>query len=270
MLLQRSEDLVLAEARDTTNRVARTFSLACRLLPRDVRDDVYRLYLVFRTLDDLVDDGDPRAAARLAQVQVWCRTGATQSREAHVLADLATRHPIPRDALLDFCAGMWFDLDGGRCTTEEDLDLYCYRVAGTVGIVMASVLGFDGDEAEVRRTAAALGMAMQRTNVLRDIDEDGDAGRMYLAAETVARFGGCAPGRREALLRDQIARADALYDQGLAGVRHLRRGRVAIRAAASMYREILRQIERDGYGSRAGRAVVPARRKLLAVARAGV
>jgi phytoene synthase len=258
---------LLSEARATTNRVARTFSLACRLLPRDVRDDVYRLYLVFRTLDDLVDEGDPRAASRLAQLEAWCRTGERASREARVLADLATRHPIPRRALLDFCAGMRSDLDGERFMTEADVDRYCYRVAGTVGVVMAEVLRYEGARAEVHRRAAALGMAMQRTNILRDIDEDRDNGRVYLSAAAIALFGDPGAGRREALLRDQIERADRLYEEGLGGVGHLRSGRLAIRAAGSMYREILRQIERDGYGAREARTVVPPGRKLLAAAR---
>jgi phytoene synthase len=111
---------------------------------------------------------------------------------------------------------------------------------------------------------------MQRTNILRDIDEDMAGGRTYLAAETLHRFGPRAlePGRREALLRDQIARADALYEVGLAGIPLLCAGRRAIAAAAAMYREILRQIEREGYGARPGRAVVPASRKLLVAARA--
>src|SRR6185295_11302465 len=118
-----------------------------------------------------------------------------------------------------------------------------------------------------RPAAAALGMAMQRTNILRDIDEDAAAGRSYLAEESVARFGPPTPGARAALLRDQIARADALYEEGLAGVPLLLHGRAAIRAAAWMYREILRQIERDGDGGRAGRAVVAGPRKLWIAAR---
>jgi phytoene synthase len=269
--LRRDEsDAELDAARTTTQQVARTFALACRLLPRDVRDDVYRLYLVFRTLDDLVDDGDPRAADRLAALEDWCDGGPAASRETRTLTGLARRHDLPRAALADFAAGMRDDLDGWRPVLEADVDAYCYRVAGTVGIVMAHVLGFTGDPAAVHATAAALGMAMQRTNILRDLDEDAAEGRCYVAAETLARFGPPAPGRREPLLRDQIARADALYKTGLAGVPLLARGRFAIQAAAAMYREILRQIERDGYGERAGRAVVPTRRKLAVAARAGV
>jgi 15-cis-phytoene synthase len=271
VLLQRPDppavDDALADARGTTRRVAKTFALACRLLPRDVRDDVYRLYLVFRTLDDLVDDGDPRADDAVAAVEAWCDAGAVTTRETAILARLAARHDIPRSALRDFCAGMRDDLEGRPIDTEEQLDGYCYRVAGTVGVVMAALLGTTSPAATGH--AAALGMAMQRTNILRDIDEDLANGRVYLARATLERFGGAlVPGAREALLRDQIARADALYDDGVRGIALLRRGRFAIAAAAAMYREILRQIERDGYGERAGRAVVPRRRKLLVAARA--
>jgi phytoene synthase len=260
-------DPTLALARDTTRRVARTFALACRLLPRAVRDDVYRLYLVFRVLDDLVDFGDPRAEARLDAVAAWCaRQAGPASQEVAILAGLDARYGLPRDALLDFCRGMRDDLAGTPIRTEAELDAYCYRAAGTVGVVMASLLGTHPG-VDARPAAAALGCAMQRTNILRDIDEDLAAGRIYLAAETVERFGSPAPGCREALLRDQIARADALYDEGIAGIGLLACGRAAIRAAAGMYREILRQIEREGYGARPGRVVVPRSRKLLVAAR---
>lgn len=263
--------LVVAEARETTRRVARTFSLACRLLPRDLRDDVYLLYLVFRTLDDLVDEELPEAEARVAAVEAWARRSpAPPTREVAILEQLASRHAIPRDAFVDFCAGMRHDLGGGVLRRESDVDAYCYQVAGTVGVVMAAILG--SHDAEVARpAAAALGMAMQRTNILRDIDEDLAGGRVYLAQETLARFGGSlAPGAREGLLRDQIGRADTLYVRGCAGIPLLLHGRRAVSAAAGMYREILRQIEREGYGAHSGRAVVPGPRKLLIAARRGV
>ena len=259
---------LLLEARETTRRVARTFSAACRLLPRGLRDDVYLLYLVFRTLDDLVDERRPGARARVAAVEAWAlgRAGP-RTREVTVLDRLAGRHPLPRGAITEFCAGMRQDLAAEPLSTEADVDRYCYRVAGTVGLVMASVLGVR-DPVCALPAAAALGMAMQRTNILRDIDEDLAAGRTYVAGATIERFGGLRPGTREGLLRDQIARADALYERGLRGVPLLRAGRPAIAAAAAMYREILRQIERDGYGARPGRAVVARRRKLLVAARA--
>jgi 15-cis-phytoene synthase len=266
-MLSRPEPLV-CEARATTRRSGRTFALACRLLPHEVRDDVHLLYLVFRSLDDAVDGGAPDAEERVAAVEAWARgsLAPTPFREVRILADLAGRHTIPRAPVVDFCLGMREDLEAAAIATESELDRYCYRVAGTVGVVMAALLGTDrpADDA-----AAALGMAMQRTNILRDIDEDLANGRVYLAEETLMRFGSLAPGRREALLRDQIARADALYEEGIAGICRLRRGRRAIAAAAAMYREILRQIEREGYGARPGRTVVPRHRKMLVAARAG-
>ena len=271
MLLPHDEDATLELARSTTRRVARTFAIACRLLPRDVRDDVYRLYLVFRTLDDLVDDGDPAAASRVAAVEAWCAGGRPASPETRLLAALDVRYDLPRDALCDFCRGMRDDLAGRPVRTEAELDTYCHRVAGTVGIVMSALLGVRPGAGDHRPAAAALGRAMQRTNILRDLDEDRANGRVYLARETLARFGfaDVPPARRRHdLLRDQIARADALYDEGIAGIELLARGRFAIRSAAAMYREILREIEREGYGAREGRVVVSRSRKLLVAARA--
>jgi 15-cis-phytoene synthase len=243
-----------------------TFPLATRLFPRGLREDVQCLYLAFRTLDNLVDDGMPEAEDRVAAVEAWCDGRPARSPEARIFDELSRRHPLPRPALRDFCAGMRFDLERGDIRAEEDLDLYCYRVAGTVGLTMTAMLG--GHGAETERRAIALGMAMQRTNVLRDIDEDLAIGRVYLARETIDRFGGSVlPGARSALVRDQIRRADALYDEGIDGIRLLPHGRHAVAAASVMYREILRQIEREGYGERAGRAVVPAQRKIAVAAR---
>ena len=261
---------LLLEARTTTRRVARTFSLACRLLPRGVRDDVYLLYLFFRSLDDLVDEGAPDAEQRVAAVETWTRGPlAPATPEVRLLSALDARRPLPRQPFADFCAGMRHDLEGGTLATEADVDRYCYRVAGTVGVVMASLLGTH-DPAVAHPAAATLGMAMQRTNILRDIDEDRAAGRTYLSREAIERHGPPVPGRRAALMREQIAHADALYDRGLTGLEQLRSGRTAIAAAAGMYREILRQLERDGLGERPGRAVVPTERKLAVAARAAV
>jgi phytoene synthase len=257
----------LAEARSTTRRVARTFAIACRVLPRSVRDDVYLLYLVFRTLDDLVDDGRPEGRGRVEAVAAWAAgCPGERTREVEILDALAARYALPRAAVADFCAGMRQDLARATFATEADLDLYCYRVAGTVGLVMTAVLGAR-DEDRAWSAAVALGVAMQRTNILRDIDEDLAAGRVYVAQEAVERHGSLRPGWRAALLREQIAYADRLYEHGLAGVCELRHGGRAIAAAGAMYREILRQIERDGYGATPGRASVGTARKLLVAGR---
>ena len=288
---------LLPEARQTINRVARSFSLAARLLPNQIRNDVELLYLVLRTLDDLVDvdvraGGSTRDAAerRIAAIEAWASgkgIGATAanapevSRELLILDDLARRHPdLPRDAVHDFLAGMRADLAGPQIETDQDAAHYCYQVAGTVGRLMASMLGVAAShEREADRAARALGSAMQRTNILRDIDEDLANGRVYLSAASLgahninpAAASGSTSLRdadRGELLRDEIARADTEYDEGLNGIRYLTHGGRSIRAAALLYREILRQIERDGYGARRPhRPVVGRARKAALLARA--
>ncbi len=285
---------LLPEARQTINRVARSFSLAARLLPNRIRNDVELLYLVLRTLDDLVDvdvraGGSTRDAAeqRIAAIEAWASgetTGAAAaSRELVILDDLARRHPdLPRDAVHDFLAGMRADLAGLQIETDQDAAHYCYQVAGTVGRLMASMLGVTpGHEREADRAARALGSAMQRTNILRDIDEDLANGRVYLSAASLrahsvdpdATIGTTSlrDADRGELLRDEIARADAEYDEGLNGIRYLQHGGRSIRAAALLYREILRQIERDGYGARRPhRPVVGRARKAALLARAAI
>jgi phytoene synthase len=251
-----------ARARAVTRHHAATFSLACRLLPRRIRADVYILYMVFRTLDDLVDERRPEAAERIEAVAAWAEGQPGEwTAEVELLGELVNRHPIDRLAIADFCRGMEHDLRGEGFRTEAELDAYCYQVAGTVGIVMSGVLGTDGDP-QARVAAARLGMAMQRTNILRDLDEDAMAGRVYVSARTIDRDGWPAPGRRAAFVRAQIGRADRLYEEGLAGICHLRHGRLAVGAAARMYREILREIERRDGGELPGRAVVSGPRKL--------
>lgn len=226
------------------------------MLPPDVRADARRLYQLLRTVDDLVDDRDPRAASRVDAIERWARDEQpADTPETHILADLARRHPVAREAVIEFCAGMHHDLAGATIDTEEDLERYCQRVGGAVGVILAGMLG--GAQRECVRRMAILGRAVQRTNILRDIDEDHEHGRLYIARSTIERFGFPAPGAREALLRDQIARADDLYEEGLGAVAMLPRGGQAIALATALYREILRQIEREGYGRTLGRATVP-------------
>ena len=276
-----------------------TFAPGLRLLPGQIKADVHSLYRVLRSLDDLVDEDDPRAARRVGAVERWARAGAadsptdpapppkakadlptdpstypphppgTDTPETRALAELASRHSLPRESLLEFCEGMRHDIARVAIEDEQDFERYCQRAGGSVGVVLANLLGAAGEDGESRREAerrmATLGRAMQVTNILRDIDEDLAHRRVYIAQTAIERFGFPSPGAREALLHDHIARADALYEDGLGAIALLRDGRRAMALSAALYREILRQIERDGFGRRAGRAVVPAwRGRLLA------
>jgi phytoene synthase len=293
MTLQRDPRVaaLLPEAQATIDRVARSFALAARFLPRDVRDDINLLYLALRRLDDLVDLEAPSgsvqradAQQRLAAIRTWLRSGEIETDggdELAIFVDLQRRTPaLPIDAIGAFLDGMESDLAGPAMESDADLDLYCYQVAGTVGRLMAALLGVRaGDAAEADRAARALGAAMQRTNILRDVDEDLANGRVYLPDTALRRVGldpaaasgptSLRDGNRRALYSAEIARADAEYEAGVAGIRHLQNGGRSIRVAAHLYREILRQIERDGFGvRRPHRPVVGRARKVAALLRA--
>jgi phytoene synthase len=243
-----------------------TFAPAMRLLPGQTREDVRTLYGVLRTIDDLVDEDDPRAPERVGALERWARGGLPDSPETHALFELAERHPLPCEQLLEFCRGMRHDIARKTIADDAAFERYCQQAGGSVGIVLAVLLGAAGpDEERAKQGMATLGRAMQVTNILRDIDEDLATRRVYIARSAIERFGFPSPGEREELLRDHIARADALYEQGLPAIRLLARGQAAMALSATLYREILRQIEREGFGRRPGRVVVPlARREALA------
>jgi phytoene synthase len=241
-----------------------TFAPGLRALPRTVRPDVSRLYTVLRTLDDLVDEDSPQAPQRLESVERWARGWPADSPEARTLSDLTRRYPLEPERLLEFCAGMRHDVARASIADEEDLERYCQRAGGSVGSMLAALLGTTQPEGIARM--ATLGRAMQRTNILRDIDEDATHGRHYIAASTIERFGAPLPGKRAELVRDQIERAEELYEQGLPAIGMLAAGRRAMALSAALYREILRQIERDGYGRVAGRAIVPVWRQRVLIA----
>jgi phytoene synthase len=242
-----------------------TFGAGIRLLPGDLRRDVPKLYRMLRTIDDLVDERDPQAPARVRAIERWTQGQPADTPEVRILTDLSQRYPLPRIALSEFCAGMRHDLAQTPIATEDDLERYCQYVGGSIGAVVASILGVSSPEAE--RKIAMLGRAFQRTNILRDIDEDQAHGRLYIAATTIERFGPPVPGARGELLRDQIARADRLYEEGLGAIPQIVRGGRAMAVSAALYREILRQIERGGYGRQRGREVVPRWRERLVIAK---
>lgn len=234
-----------------------------RFLQAELRTDVYRLYHVLRTLDDLVDEDQPEASERVAAMEHWVLGKHDGSPEACILTDLSQRHALPFQALLDFCQAMRHDIARDVIHTEDDLELYCQRAGGAVGLMLSHLLGISEPEDQARM--ATLGRATQRTNILRDIDEDQAHGRLYIARTTIERFGPPLPGARAELLRDQIARADELYEDAVIQPRS--RSHRAVALAAALYREILRQIERQDYGRKPGRVAVPGWRRRMLIAK---
>ncbi len=165
---------------------SRSFHLASRLLPQRVRQPAAILYAFCREADDLVDEGGGHAALRLLRTRVRDLVDQPADRD-RLLADIITRHRIPvpiLDALLD---GFAQDVEHQQPDGIEDLILYAVRVAGTVGLAMALVMGVR-DRAALQG-ALALGVAMQLTNICRDVGEDAGIGRLYLPRNWLADAG---------------------------------------------------------------------------------
>lgn len=223
-----------------------SFSPTMILLPRRIRSVALGLYGALRTIDDLVDARDESAAAHVAAAEEWCQTLLPTTPETEVFAAIHESHGLEPRLVSDFCHAMRHDLRSNEMQTEAALDEYCANVAGAVGAMFAQVAGNRTDEAE--RLARKLGQAIQLTHILRDIDVDLADDRTYIPQDSIARFGSIDVGERDELMRYFIARADDWFDSGIAGIRLLPTGRRWVFASASLYRETLRQIERDGYG----------------------
>jgi phytoene synthase len=174
---------------------------------------------------------------------------------------------FPEQYPLELIEGMRMDLERARYANFTELRLFCYRVASVVGLMMSHVIGFRGDALTY---AEELGIAMQLTNILRDLGEDADRGRIYLPADELARFGyseaDLLARRRgpafDALMRFQIDRARGYYERSFPGIPLLKpEGRFAVEIAAKVYRDILGRIETMDYNVYARRAVVPTWKK---------
>ncbi|MDP3419834.1 MAG: presqualene diphosphate synthase HpnD, partial [Thiobacillus sp.] len=202
--------------------------------------------------------------------------GAPQHPSTRALADTPQGRAIPAALLLEIVDGMAMDLDAARYPDFKSLHLYCYRVAGVVGEVAASI--FDGvrnaDEREIRRYAHELGLAFQLTNIIRDVGEDARRGRIYLPQDELARFGvaesdllnGRDTPAFQALMQFQYERAQMHYDSALAAlpVRARRAQRPGL-VMAAIYRTLLDEIRRDRFPVlRARVALTPLRKLWLA------
>jgi phytoene synthase len=258
---------------------SKSFFAASLLLPARVRNGATALYAFCRLADDAVDLGaDPHAAVRdLHQRLDGIYAGRPQRITAdRALAVVVHRHGIPRlllDALLE---GFVWDADGRRHETLADVQAYGARVAGTVGAMMALIMGVRSEAALAR--ACELGVAMQLTNIARDVGEDARNGRLYLPRQWLAEAGvNVDAWLRQPVFTPAIAcvvqrllqAADTLYQQAEHGVAELPRDcRPAIRAARLVYAEIGTQLLRGGADSVNRRVVVSRQRKLALMARA--
>ncbi|WP_069169933.1 phytoene/squalene synthase family protein [Streptomyces griseus] len=264
-------------------RHGRTYFLATRLLPADRRPAVHALYGFARWADDIVDDlgsgATPHeralALTRLEeQLEAGLRGDPTREPVIRSLAHTAATHGIEHRHFTDFMASMRSDLTVTGYATYEDLARYTHGSAAVIGLQMLPVLGTVGPRAEAAPYAAALGVAFQLTNFLRDVGEDLDRGRLYLPEDLLAAHGverqrlersratGTRDRRVDDLLRAAAAHNRAVYRQALPGLALLAPvSRPCIRTAFVLYSGILDAIEADGYAVLHRRAVVPRRRR---------
>jgi 15-cis-phytoene synthase len=231
-----------------------------------------RVAEVYRELPELADPRLPPPAERAGDAD----DGPWEPAELVALVDCIRRYRIPEQPMQELISGMEMDLTRRRYATWAELDLYCYRVAGVVGLMMAPMLGCE--EAWALGPAADLGLAMQLTNILRDVKEDLERDRIYLPADELAAFGldeeflrrGVVDARWRDFMRFQIERARACYARAATGVPALDGFgcRRMVRLMGGTYGDILRVIEARDYDVFRGRAHVPKRRKVVLAATA--
>ena len=241
-----------------TRSRAKNFYYAMRLMPRSRRRAMFALYAFMRHSDDICDGPEPVEQKRRLLAD-W-RTRLEQALDGDpgpdpvfpALVDTVTRHDIPRDYLRQLIEGVEMDLGVTRYERFDDLYAYCFRVASVVGLCCIHIWGFTGTDAP--QLAEWRGVAFQLTNILRDLREDHDRGRVYLPREDLDRFGYTEadlagvvvnPAFRE-LMAFEVDRARHYYERSGALERSISpSGRPALAAMTAIYRTLLEQIGRQ-------------------------
>ena len=250
-----------ARARSADFSAKSNLALAFLCLPKAKRCDMDVFYTFCRLVDDIADAHTLPPERKAELLDAW-RTALTAPADpargpllAAQLHGLMARYPIPVEHLLEIIAGVEMDLGGAQYQTFEQLRTYCHRVASVVGLVSIAVFGYE--DPSCRQYAVDLGMALQLTNIIRDVGVDLDnGGRVYLPTEDLERFGYTPADLRarvndarfQALMRFEAARAEDFYR---AARRHLqpcdRRSMVAAEIMREIYWRLLQNIRRDGF-----------------------
>jgi phytoene synthase len=259
------------DAAAVIQRSSRSFSIAASFLPFSIRTKVWALYAWCRSVDDAVDHATSSTEATKAlrgfeDDLVRCQAGEPPLHPASewIRPFIAERQIEVRHAR-ELIEGMRMDLEGFKVNTNEDLERYCYHAAGTVGLMMTSLMGVTDRSAY--RHAVSLGVAMQMTNIARDVLEDALRGRSYLPG--IANVLEAEPDRISQSVADILSLAEERYNVALQGLPYLPwRCRTAIRVALEVYREIGREIQRNACSVMHGRTVISKRRLAWVSARA--
>ncbi len=255
-----------------TRQHSKSFHLASGLLPAAKRQAIRALYAFCRTVDDIVD-----ACAEcdnLTDLETWRQiirmaSAPEDDPVATAWVDTLTRFHIPRHYALQLIDGVAKDLAVTRYASFDDLSTYCYGVASTVGLMSMHIVGFTSRDA--LPYAIKLGVALQMTNILRDVGEDFRNGRIYLPQDELRAFGiteddlasGTISDCWREFMRFQLDRTRNLYAESWSGIQLLQRdGQMAIAAASGLYRGILDKIEENGFDVFTRRASLGAWEKL--------
>lgn len=241
-----------------TKREAKNFYYGFILLPNGQRRAIYSAYAFARKCDDIVDEGLPRGEAtlRLAAYREQldrCLRGQPEGPIFTALRRTIEEYSIPHQYFYDLISGVETDLTVRRYPSFEDLRRYCYLVASVVGLISIEIFGYRGGE-KARGYAADLGIALQLTNILRDIREDAGRDRIYLPQDEMAKHGyteeDLAAGRVtpqfQRLVGFQVERARRYYNRGRMLLPYLpRRARACVGVMAGIYNSILDDIAAD-------------------------
>ena len=245
------------KAEAITAEHSKSFYFASQLLPEEKRSAVRALYAFCRNVDDIVDENSVKD--RNFELDYWRRIvrNASASDDDLVAAawvDTLTRYSIPRHYALQLIDGVARDLAQTRYQTFNELATYCYGVASTVGLMSMYIIGFKNEAAV--SYAIKLGVALQMTNILRDVGEDYQRGRIYLPRDEMIFYGiresdiaeGKVDNHWRQFMRFQIQRTRDLYEESWPGIKLLEpQGRFAIGAASVLYNGILDEIEKNDY-----------------------
>ncbi len=267
------------ECRLYTRQHAKTFYFASHVLPLEKRYAAYAVYSFCRHVDDVTDvagrDADPSEIRRRLDdlrdlVSDFYQPTSAPRVSWEAFRETVRRYRIPREYFLDLIRGVEMDLTISRYTTFGELQEYCYCVASVVGLMMTRIFGASDDRALGH--AVELGTAMQLTNILRDVGEDLQLGRVYLPADELRQFEyteddlkqGVRNGAFVALMKFQIERAREYYARASAGIPMLSNdgSRFCVHLMSTTYEGILASIEANGYDVFHRRAFVPLNRKL--------
>jgi phytoene synthase len=245
-----STELAYEQCRRIARASGSSFYVGMRLLPAERRNAIFAIYALARRIDD-VADGELSPEAKLAALEhiraQLSRLGETGDPVLAAVADAAQHYPIPLGAFGDLLDGAEMDARGHTYATFADTELYSRRVAGSIGRLALGVFE-TADRANAQRLADDLGVALQLTNILRDVSEDVRGGRVYLPTEDLYRFGcrvaeGRIEGPADLLIAFETQRALDWLERGLALVPLLdRRSAACVLAMAGTYRRLLERI----------------------------